>query len=309
MVEFAVSDFRSTADLARVVGQGLWRLPAGVALVVAVPEGGRLPAALTGLGTGLPVTDLEAVTAAGAAPPTGPVLLVADVCLSGATLAAARDRLTERHPGTTLLTLAVFCRPDVAGTVDIALAEAGPGAAFEWSLLRSPLVGRMCFDLDGILCADCPPEDDDDGPRYRRFLETAAPQLRPAGRLRAIVTARLEKYRPETEAWLARHGIACERLVMLDGITDAERRLTRPQAPFKAAAYAADPQALLFVESESWQAQGIARVAGGKPVFDYEAGRLLAGMPPAAPPDLAGRLRRRAACLTRRLAERIAPMA
>lgn len=311
MVDFAVSDFRSTADLARIVGQGLWRLPGGIALVVAVPEGGRLPAALIGLGTGLPVTGLEAVTTPGAASPAGPVLLVADVCLTGATMAAARDRLAERHPGLAIHRLAAFCRPEAAGggAVDIALAEAGPGAAFEWSLLRSPLVGRMCFDLDGILCADCPPEDDDDGPRYRRFLQTAAPQLRPAGRLRAIVTARLEKYRPETEAWLARHGIACDRLVMLEGITDAERRRTRPQAPFKAAAYAADEGALLFLESESWQAQGIARAAGGKPVFDYEAGRLLPGLRPAPPAALTGRLRRRAARLTRRLADRLAPLA
>lgn len=59
MVDFAVSDFRSTADLARTVAQNLWRLPAGIALVAGVPEGGRLPAALVGLGTGLPVGDYE----------------------------------------------------------------------------------------------------------------------------------------------------------------------------------------------------------------------------------------------------------
>lgn len=312
MVDFTASDFRSTADLARIVAQNLWRLPAGIALVVAVPESGRLPAALIGLGAGLPVTDLPALLASGAGAEggagagSGPLLLVDDACLTGATMTAARDRLAERCPGRAIHRLAVFCRPGAASAVDIALAEAPAAAAFEWSLLRSPLVGRTCFDLDGILCGDCPPEDDDDGPRYRRFLQTATPQTVPRGRLRAIVTARLEKYRPETEAWLARHGIVCERLVMLDGITDAERRRSAPQGPFKAAAYAADPGALLFVESESWQAHAIARAAGGKPVFDHQAGVMLAGVPPASR-ALVPRLRRRAAHLVRRTADRLSP--
>lgn len=301
-----VAGFRSTADLARLVTQSLWRLPAGLALVVAIPEGGRLPAALLGLGAGLPVTDLDALLAPGAPAPAGPLLVVDDTCLTGATMAAACARLADRHPGVAIHRLAAYCRPEAAAAVDLALAGAAPGAAFEWSLLRSPLVGRTCFDLDGILCGDCPPGDDDDGPRYRRFLATATPQLVPRGRLRAIVTARLEKYRPETEAWLDRHGIACERLVMLDGVTDAERRRSAPQGPFKAAAFAADAGALLFVESESWQARTIARLGGGKPVFDLEAGRLLPGTRPAAGQQPAARLRRAAAGRLRRLADRLA---
>lgn len=305
MVEFAVDGFRSTADLGRLVAQTLWRLPAGVGRLVAIPESGRLPAALIGLGTGLPVSDLPALLAPEAAAPAGALLLVDDCCLTGATMAAAAAALAARHPGVTVHRLAAYCRPGAAGVVDVALAEAPAGAAFEWSLFRSPLVGRICFDMDGILCGDCPADQDDDGPLYRRFLETAPPQLVPRGRLRAIVTARLEKYRPETEAWLDRHGIACERLVMLDGVTDAERRRTAPQGPFKAATFAADAGALLFVESESWQARTIARLGGGKPVYDYQAGLLLPGLAPAAQGPVP-RLRRSAAGRLRRLADRLA---
>ena len=115
----------------------------------------------------------------------------------------------------------------------------------------------------------------------------------PRRRLRTIVTARLERYRPETEAWLARAGIAYDRLVMLDLATDAERRRTRPQGRFKAAVFAADAGAALFVESESWQAREIARAAGGKAVFDYQARVMLdrrraARAQPAAPAAAAG---------------------
>ena len=157
------------------------------------------------------------------------------------------------------------------------------------------------FDLDGILCGDCPAEDDDDGERYRRFLETATPQAVPRGPVHSIVTARLEAWRPETEAWLARHGIAYGRLVMLELASDAERRRTRPQGRFKAAAYAADAGAVLFVESETWQAREIARGAPGKAVFDYQARVMLDGETLEAR-SLPRRLRRRVAGLGRRFA-------
>ena len=272
MAAMAAGDFRSVGDLARAIAHNLWRLPADVAAVVGIPESGRLPAALLALQAGRPALEFEALLAGPA--PAGAVLLVDDVALSGATMAAARARIADRHPGLVVHRLAVFCRPTAEAAVDLALAAVPADPVLEWSLFRSPVVARTCFDLDGIFCGDCPAEDDDDGPRYRRFLETAPPQVVPRGRLRTLVTARLEKYRPETEAWLARHGIAYGRLEMLDLASEAERRRTRPQGRFKAAAFAADPGAALFVESESWQAREIARAAG-KPVFDYQGRAML----------------------------------
>jgi len=295
----AVTDFRSVADLARVIAHNLWRLPGGVAGVAGVPESGRLPAALIGLQAGWPVTELDALAAGPA--PAGPVLLVDDVAVTGAAMAAARARLAARHPGLEVHRLAVFCAPGAEAAVDLALAPAPAAALFEWSLFRAPVVARTLFDLDGILCGECPPQDDDDGPRYRAFLETAPPQVLPRGRILGVVTARLEKYRPETEAWLARHGVDYGRLVMLEGMTDAERRRTRPQGRFKAAVYRADAQAALFVESESWQARAIARGVPGKAVFDYQS-RAMLSAETLAERSVARRLRRRVAGLGRRAA-------
>jgi hypothetical protein len=301
----AVTDFRTVGDLARTIGHNLWRLPAGIGTVAAIPESGRLPAALIGLQAGRPVAELAALLDPAAPAPAGALLLVDDVALTGATMAAARARLADRHPGLAVHRLAVFCRPEAEAAVDLAFAAAPADPVFEWSLFRSRLLERTCFDLDGILCGDCPAEDDDDGERYRRFLATATPQVVPRGRLRTIVTARLERYRPETEAWLARYGIGYERLVMLDLASDAERRRTRPQGRFKAQVYRDDPGAALFVESESWQAREIARAAGGKPVFDYQ-GRTMLDAETLAERGLGRRIRRRAEGLGRRVARRLA---
>ncbi len=296
----AVTDFRTVAELARLISHNLWRLPGDFSAVAAIPESGRLPAALVGLQTGRPVFDLDVLLDPGAAP-EGAVLLVDDVCLTGATMTAARDRLAEHRPDLVVHRLAVFCRSGSETAVDLSLAPAPADPVFEWSLFRTPVVARAMFDLDGIFCGDCPAEDDDDGARYRRFLETAAPQAVPRGPVHSIVTARLEKYRPETEAWLARHGIAYGRLVMLDLASDAERRRTRPQGRFKAAAYAADTGAALFVESETWQAREIARLAPGKAVFDYQGRQMLDGAALQAR-SLSRRLRRRLGGLGGRLA-------
>lgn len=295
----AVSDFRTVAELARVVSHNLWRLPGDFSVVAAIPESGRLPAALVGLQTGRAVRDLAELLAPGAAAPEGAVLLVDDVCLTGATMAAARERLVGCYPGVLVHRLAVYCRSGSEAAVDLSFARAPADPVFEWSLFRSPVVERSMFDLDGILCGDCPAEDDDDGERYRRFLETATPQAVPRGPVHSIVTARLEAWRPETEAWLADHDIAYGRLVMLDLASDSERRRTRPQGRFKAAAYAADPGAVLFVESETWQAREIARGAPGKAVFDYQARVMLDGGTLEAR-SLPRRLRRRVAGLGRR---------
>lgn len=291
----AAADFRSVGDLAATIAHNLWRLPADVAAVAGIPESGRLPAAFLALQAGRPLLDLDALLAGPPPDRAGSLLLVDDLVLTGATMAAARARLADRHPGLAVHRLAAFVRPGAEAAVDLALAPAPADPVLEWSLFRGPLVGRTCFDLDGIFCGDCPAAEDDDGPRYRAFLAAATPQAVPRGRLRTLVTARLEKYRPETEAWLARHGIAYGRLEMLGLATEAERRRTRPQGRFKASVFAADPGAALFVESESWQAREIARAAG-KPVFDYQGRTLLdpALLQAAAPAGggLRARLRR-----------------
>ncbi len=64
----------------------------------------------------------------------------------------------------------------------------------------------MALDFDGILCQDCQPWQDDDGDNYVQWMKTATPLYVPRRtEVPLIVTARLNKYRAITQAWLDRH--------------------------------------------------------------------------------------------------------
>ena len=270
----AVADFRSVAEMSRRIALDLWRVPESVDVVVAVPQSGGLPAAFLGLQIGRPVVDLDwFLESDGSA--VAHALIVDDICRTGATMTAARKRVAARFPDLRLTTLAVYCQRGAEAHVDIALETAESELLLEWSLFRSPVMARACLDMDGILCGDATVEQDDDGPRYLDFLAMTARHAVPRGRIHRIVTSRLEKYRAETEAWLAGQGIEYDALTMLDLPSEAERRRLRPQGRFKAEIYRSDPDAILFVESETWQAREIARAVPGKAVFDYRTRTLI----------------------------------
>lgn len=85
----------------------------------------------------------------------------------------------------------------------------------EWNLFNSVLVPHVATDMDGVLCEECPASHDDDGDRYAEFLSEARPlHLIRRCPVPLIVTARLEKYRTQTERWLSRHGVQFNRLEM-----------------------------------------------------------------------------------------------
>ena len=97
---------------------------------------------------------------------------------------------------------------------------------FEWNLLWNKFVmenWKVGVDFDGILCPDFTPGEDDDGWRYLDAIKKSR-CLVPAGtHIHAIITARLEKYRPWTEEWLEKHGVTYKHLVMGKWATKEER--------------------------------------------------------------------------------------
>ena len=143
---------------------------------------------------------------------------------------------------------------------------------FEWNIYHHILVRKSAFDIDGVLCVDPTREENDDGEKYLFFLENARPKIIPTLPIHTLVTSRLEKYRKPTEAWLARHGIAYQRLVMLDLPSKEERKRVNIYAAHKAEVYQSDELALFF-ESSDWQAREIFELTG-KPVFCVETNKL-----------------------------------
>lgn len=101
----------------------------------------------------------------------------------------------------------------------------------------------------------------------------ARPLYRMTHPIGTLLTSRLEKYRPPTEAWLASIRLRYGKLVMLDLPSAAERRRLGAHGSFKAERYRRS-NAILFIESENRQAQTVAQLSG-KPVLCLEAHSLI----------------------------------
>ena len=165
------------------------------------------------------------------------VLVVDDSCYSGRAIDLARERLKVFADDYEFVYAAVYGRTDSLEKIDCCLEIVDGKRVWQWNYLNHSMARTACFDLDGVLCVDPTPEENDDGPKYLDFIKNAAPLYIPNYKIRAIVTSRLEKYRAQTEAWLRKHGVQYDELVMLDLPTAEERRRQNCHARFKSDAY------------------------------------------------------------------------
>ncbi|MEZ5245278.1 MAG: hypothetical protein R2707_09295 [Acidimicrobiales bacterium] len=308
--------FRDVGHLDLAIQRSLAAFPPDIDLVVGIPRSGILAAGLFAVHRGIPLADLHGflegrVLTAGARLATADhatidtarrILVLDDSVFSGSAIAKARDLIDAAGLGDRVVYGAVFVVPSATSLVDIHCEIVPPPRVFSWNLMSHSVLERSCLDIDGVLCFDPTDEENDDGPRYREFLENAAPHMRPSRRVHALVTSRLEKYRPETEAWLACHGVEYDELVMLD-LPDAEtRRALNGHAAFKAEFYAAS-DAILFIESNAKQAHEIAR-RSRKPALCTDDGSFHDGL--SAPERTLRRQTRRVRMQMRRL-RRLSP--
>lgn len=210
-------------------------------------------------------------------PKTEKILVVDDTVMTGNSLKAIKS-LIDREFGNAVYA-AVYVNPKATRKPDIWSVDLPWPHILEWNVFNSILSPASAMDFDGILCHDCPPGSDDDGPKYLDFICNAKPLYTPRRcPIPLIVTARIERYRAETEDWLRRHGIAWHRLVMHPAATLAERRRDNIAA-FKARYYAewaakhrATPGPHLFFESEDQQARQIAIRTGLLSICPHTSG-------------------------------------
>lgn len=199
-------------------------------------------------------------------PKTQSILIIDDTVMTGNSLRAVQP-LIEKQFGNAM-TAAVYVNPLAVKKPDIHAVDLPWPHLLEWNLFNSVLSPNMATDFDGILCRDCPRGSDDDGPKYLDFIENAQPlYVSRKATIPLIVTARIEKYRPQTNAWLARWGIKCKQLVMHPAKTLRERQKDNIAA-YKARHFIAwakihraSPPPLGFIESEDQQAKEIARIS------------------------------------------------
>ena len=259
---------KSIADLNRALTDNLHRLDRRrFDVVVGIPRSGMIPAAILSTQLQLPLADVESfargmVWGRSGVPTSGGqrVLLVDDTSNRGGAMARAVDRIKSRAKEITRFAVFGPYRGDLS-IIDL-FCEIVPGPrAFEWNMAKHRRLNRWALDFDGVLCLDPTKEENDDGPRYRRFMSEAPPLFLPKRPVGHIVTCRLERYRNETEDWLRKHGVEFGRLHMMQHKTKAERMAAGGRGQWKAG-IAKETGAELFIESCPKQAGIIAREAG-----------------------------------------------
>lgn len=194
--------------------------------------------------------------------PIGPILLVDDTSWSGHSMRRYREMLK----GQNVLLSAVYAGNVGARTVDLMYREL-PSIrhTFEWNFMRDMLAQYTLTDFDGVLCEDWTGGNEElETDKYREFLRSARPRFVPKYQVRGIVTGRIGEHDDATRMWLSRHRVTYGRLVYTHQ-TRAERNVGNVAAR-KAAEYARDPGAWLFVESCPHQAREIQRLTG-RPVL------------------------------------------
>lgn len=274
--------YRSISDLNEAIVLNLGRIPCDIDLVVGVPRSGLLAANLLSLAMNIPLTDLDSFLdgreyTSGTTKPVRrisdplrrrKVLLLDDSISTGNAMREVRQRISEARIDAEIIYAAVYGIHDHHAEVDLVLEKVALPRIFQWNFMHHNVLERSCVDIDGVLCLDPDERENDDGPAYLEFLRNAIPYHSTTRKIGWLVTSRLEKYRPQTEAWLSKSGISYNNLIMLDLASKKERQRLGAHGTFKGDFYRSCDSPL-FIESEARQADVIA-ARSGKPVLCIE---------------------------------------
>lgn len=270
----------SFSQLSTAIRARLHEIPGDVDLIVGIPRSGMVPAYQIGLFLNRLVCDIDNFIADGAishghtrklgiALPSlrqaQHILLVDDSIATGGSMQKALIRIHESGYSGRISTCAAIVAPSHQNSVNVSFITMPQPRLFEWNAFHHACVETACFDLDGVLCVDPTAHDNDDGPRYEKFLASAKPLFRPTVHIGHIVSARLEKYRRLTEDWLAANNISYGKLHLVDLPSKAERIRQRAHCSHKIRVYR-ETNASMFYESDPGQAAEIA-TGSGKPVL------------------------------------------
>lgn len=271
--------YRNVSDLNQIILKRLSILPRDFDLIVGIPRSGMLPANLLALYLNKPYTDINSfinghIYKAGARgqffdiKQFKKVLVVDDSVASGSALIKCKEMLKDLTVDFDFSYCAIYVIPGKEKMVDHYFEIVPLPRYFQWNIFNHTVLEKTCFDIDGVLCVDPNEEQNDDGPKYIDFCLNAAPLFIPGSKIGTIVTSRLEKYRPETEAWLAKNNVKYNKLVMLDLPNKAARQKANNHAEHKANTYKSSNY-VLFIESSLNQSIDINRITK-KPVLCTE---------------------------------------
>lgn len=274
-------EFVTIAQLEKDLVDGFGKIPKDIDLVVGIPRSGMLVASMIALQMNLPLADLNTYLnkktfSSGTTKSQKKivsfekikkVLVVEDSVCHGNSILEAKETLkNDPHE---LIYFAAYVTEQGKRYTDYYLRVIDFPRIFEWNYLHNNFLQNACCDIDGVLCDDPSDAENDDGKNYIKFILNTPSKLLPTASIGYIVTSRLEKYRPQTEAWLKKNGIEYQHLIMMNVDTAEERRALGNHAVFKAEFFGKCNDALWFIESDAQQAESINNLTK-KPVFCVE---------------------------------------
>ncbi len=269
----------TTERLTRDVRTLVAALPPDVDLVAAIPRSGLLPGSLLAYHLHLTLVTVSRQTGlldpghgirldGRDAPPPRHIVLVDDTVARGKEMTACFPIVRAAYPDAKITRAVVYANPQALHAVDLYVSRYPGSHYLEWNWPNAGHGAACAYDFDGVLCQDCPAEDDDGGPRYLRFLAETRPLFLPRrSTIPLIVTGRHERYRAETLDWLDRHGLKVDQLVMRGWDVDPARDWSVQMGEFKTRHYDLEGAGcVLFAESCPIQARVIADLSG-RPVL------------------------------------------
>ena len=280
-------NYRSYHDLSLSVWKAIPNLSEDIDLIVGVPRSGMIPAMMLALYMNMQVTSLDmlllgkvfscgmyrmAGNAMGELNQFKHILIIDDTYCSGRAMEKVHKQVQESvtmqsYKGK-ISYAAVYVTPGNEDKLDYAFEVCPLPRLFQWNIFNHSVNSQACFDIDGVVCRDPSPEENDDGVKYREFIRTVRHRTGTIHQISRFVSSRLEKYRKDTEEWLHRSGYNFNELVLLNLPSKEERVRLGCHGSFKAEVYEKSPETL-FYESELRQALEIAQRTG-KDVFCTE---------------------------------------
>lgn len=270
------------SDMMTMIRNNIWKIPHDIDFIISVPRSGTIPASVIAEFINVPLIDLNSFCLG--APPTGgnrlnfvhrsihstpKVLVVDDTVFSGTAMTRARQRLQPLSNKYNFIYCSAYLEGKGKNTIDIYLDDvtqysfAGTQVVYEWNIFHhySHIMDYCIYDLDGVFCLD--PPDDRNTEEYESYIKDATPLFCPTTTVGKICTYRIDKYRDITTEWLTKNGISYKDLIMFNAQSREERNNSGiGPAHFKGEYFRNDSNAVLFVESDDWQAQEIHRISG-----------------------------------------------
>jgi orotate phosphoribosyltransferase len=196
-----------------------------IARVVGIARSGMLPASVIATNVGCELWSIDqrsgTLTPLGGGErtktfvpvPEGKTILIDDSTWTGTAMKQCRPIVEAQFKHVATAVVYSWNNPQ-CHRVDFAQRPLGVHY-FEWNIEHVIWSNRVAWDMDGILCRDFTSNEDDDGERYLEAMRSMEPtKWCFASKPKAIISARLERYRSETAQWLDRHHVPTSSLAL-----------------------------------------------------------------------------------------------